>query len=370
MTSGLTTYDRQLKHGTTFEIAGISPELVQEFSQRSQAIAELAEPSMTPAQIDKLVLKTRLKKVSDYPDLKLVEDWQHRAKKHQFSWEEVAKHSQSLKLQQQQKSEQIQKPLSKEFVLQTPELVPKPETQNKPKETPVKAISNPRQREKLDQELATELQVSQPRGGFKQSFLLSKVLEQSKGSYEEAQAVATDFERTYTRPSRVKSRFRLNRRGHRLIDFVGLRKRIATTIKRIHELHKELKNFGTSAKMLYLYATGIISRKQWLIICRRKELYRDRWEKNITREQYILALDKLRKENEITPDYVFLIRSYEAVGILSHKKCQYWAKILLEAKEYREAERVKKQLTQWEERSLEIGGQNRQSQSRDCVLHI
>jgi len=248
--------------------------------------------------------------------------------------------------------------------------IPTPITPPKLKQQPTRAIGSPQQREQFYRKLATELQTSQPKKGFNRSFLESKILEQSQGTYKEAQATAKDFKRTYTRPSRVKSRLRLNYRGHRLIDFAGVRRRIAITIKRIQKLHKKLKNSYISFKMLCLYATGKISKEQWDIICRRKELYRNRSERKITRERYVLALDELRKEHEITPDYVFLIRSYEAAGLLSHKNSQYWTKILLEAKEYREVERVKRQLTEWERRSLEIGKQLPQSQSRNFTLNV
>jgi len=366
---GLTTYDRKLKIGTTFGIKGISRELEHEFSQRSQVISQVAEPSMTPKQVDLVVKKTRLKKYSDYADEQSIRDWQCRAEKHGFVWSEVAKQSQSLPPQQQHP--ELAQSLSPEAIkppVQAVQSVPTPTTPTEPKQQPRRTIANPKEREQFYSKLATELQTTQPKKGFSRNFLESKILEQSKGTYKEAQAIARDFARTYTRPSRVKSRLRLNYPGHRLIDFAGIRRRIARTIKRIQTYHKQLKNSYISFKMLCLYATGKISKEQWDIICCRKELFRLRWKNRINREQYILELDHLRKKHEITPDYVFLVRSYEAVGLLSHKNSQYWSKILLEAKEYREAERVKSQLTQWEERSLKIGGQNSQSQSQSHTL--
>jgi len=369
---GLETYDRKLKIGTTFGIKGISPELEQEFSQRSQVISKVVEPSMTPKQVDLLVKKTRLKKFSDYEDEVSIRDWQCRAEKHGFVWEEVGKQIQSQRPQEQQQpvssqstAQEATKPLSQEVRSFSP-----PNTLPQPKKQPRETITTPKQREQFYRKLATELQTTQPKRGFRRSFLQSKILEQSKGTYEEAQAIARDFVRSYTRPSRVKSRLRLNFQGHRLIDFAGVRRRIANTIRRIWQIHKKMRNFGTSVKMLYLYATGKISRKQWLIISRRKELYRRRYKRKITREQYVLALDGLRKENKITPDHLFLVRSFEAAGLLSHKNSQYWGKILLEAKKYREEEQVKRQLTQWEARSLEIGGQSRQFQNQISRLNV
>ncbi len=302
---GLTTKDRPFEQGKgkSFYIEGLGTELKREFSKRAQKIEEAVTYDMTGAQKRVAVLKTRKDKIRDLATEELIAEWQTRAKEYEFDWQKLVK-STPEKEQPRRNYKQVDTAYS---------------------------FSETNNLEKTYSKIATNLQQNQPRKGFKQEQVLFAALEATGENLPKAQNIAYQFNSQYIRKSRVNRRFRLNFNGHKIVDYRGMRTKIATTARRLSEIHQKIKRLGTEVKGIYLYSTGKISRKQYLLYKRHQKLAKQRWNREISGDYYLKEVDKIRRDKKITA-YPWIIRSYQTLGLMSKKQADYWCKIV---KEYR-----------------------------------
>jgi|GEM_PF-3558576 len=367
--------------GKTFTVVGLSPELKREFSQRSLQIEKVVTANMTGAEKRVAVLKSRRQKIRDLATDELMQDWQNRAKAYDFDWDKLLelnslehRFSKSADIDNQKSPTaellNTKTPTSKE--LHTPPVAsPAPKKPRKQKvgveneyrtfkprkksrrvsdrttvKTPTRPQNKSQKLKKTYRAIATHLQQNQPAKGFKAEQILFAALEATEGNQQQAQKVAQQFQSRYVRKSRVNRRLRLKKSGHKLINFRRIRKRIAETAKLLWDIHTDLKRIGTRVKVLYLYATGKISRKQFLLCKEHQKLAQQRWNREISRETYVIGLDKIRREKQI-PAHPWVIRSYQTLGLLSKKQADYWCKI---TKEYRKPiplDVISKRLNSW-----------------------
>lgn len=351
--------------GKTFTVVGLSPELKREFSQRSIQIEKMLTPNMTGAEKRVVVLKTRRQKIRDLATEELIQDWQNRAKAHNFDWDKLLElnslEHQSSKLADIDNQKSIAVEPSDTKTSTSKELFSPPATSPAPKkpikqkvavekeyrtfkpqkksqkhyQTTAKTPARPRNKsKKLKQTyraIATHLQQNQPAKGFKQEQILFAALQATGKTISEAKKIADKFSSKYVRKSRATRRFRLNFNGHKIVDFRSIRNKIVTKAKRLWEIHQKMKRFGTGVKVFYLYCTGKISRKQYLLCKRHQELAKQRYNREISRDYYLKEIDKIRRAKQI-PAHQFIIRAYQTVGLMSKKQADYWCKIV---KEYR-----------------------------------
>ena len=251
---GVQTFDRPFSdgRGVSFSISGISPELRLEFSRRSGQILERITPDMSPLEVRKEVLASRKPKDLSVKTEDLLAVWQERGKALGFIWEDVVGKSNQYK---------------------------------------------PESRSNINEQIATHLQqhpnTDKSKGirAISESQITTAALSASRGklSTEEALGAAHNFKEQFTQPSSVsrehKRFFRLSGAGRELISHDSVRISLYGTAKNIINYYiqwtsdqrrkvlissKSNSRFSRNSiktyklKMICLYATGKITRGQYL----------------------------------------------------------------------------------------------------------
>lgn len=248
---GVKTFDRPFSDGkgVSFGVEGISPELREKFSERSQQIEKMVSPDMSPQEVRAKVLASRKPKNLTVETRQLIEAWQQRGRELGFVWENVV--AQRSKYQTQSK-EEINEAIATYL-------------QQHPSTGRERAISEP-------QITTAALSVSNGKVGT-----------------DEALKLARDFKENFTRVSSFSQRernfYRLSGEGRQLINFASAQISLYKTAKNLIAYYSEWlrdqrkKVLITSKsnpkytkksikiyqlKMKCLYATGKITRKQYL----------------------------------------------------------------------------------------------------------
>lgn len=277
---GVQTYDRPYEKGNQkgclFGIKGIPTEVVQHFSKRATQIDQDISPEMSDKEIRAAKLKSRKAKDPNVNGKALLKKWQQEGKEQGFEWDAVVNH-------------QIQQP---------------------------KSITA-QEKEKIERDVATTLQTTQKKGGFTQSQLKNVVVNASNGKLNQEQQAEflQNYQAHYIKPTSKSERFRLNAQGKKLIDFPSLSRQAWQGVQGIINLHKQnIREQGKlgyqkaqkrfKRKMVFLYATGKITRRKYLQITEGKNL----------------------------PSSKFKIIAYQAFGLISKRQANY----LLQQRAYRQ----------------------------------
>jgi conjugative relaxase-like TrwC/TraI family protein len=255
------TFDKPFSDGkgVSFGVVGISPQLREKFSERSQQIEKMVSPNMSPKEVRTQVLASRKEKNLTIETKDLIAAWQKRGRDLGFLWENVV----------------AQK------------------NQDRSQST-----------EKIDEKIATHLQ-QHPNtqknlshvGAISEPQITTAALSASRGKVttDDALKLARDFKERFMRlssPSQEEARkcetrnfYRLSGEGRKLINFESVKISLYGTAKNLINYYTEWlsdqrkkvlisskSNPKFSAKsikiykikMSCLYATGKITRKQYL----------------------------------------------------------------------------------------------------------
>jgi conjugative relaxase-like TrwC/TraI family protein len=290
---GVKTFDRPFEKGkgVSFGIEGVSAEVTRSFSRRSLQIEERITPTMSGAEIRAEVLKTRKAKNMNVDSAALIAEWQQRGREQGFQWAKV--------VNRQWHQEKIDIPI-------------------------------------LHRTIATSLQCKEHHRPLKESQLFSTILGASRGrlSTAQAQELVETYKTQYLRPLTVNTLvkkkttpekstnykvntqetcYTLNQEGKKLVDYKSRREKLWSGAKTVIAWHKEQRHKVRKAeaerkrqryykqqkqftrKMTFLYATGKITRRQYLQFTQGKGL----------------------------PQSEFGIKVYQAFGLISKKQAEY-----------------------------------------------
>ncbi|BAZ00504.1 exonuclease V subunit alpha [Tolypothrix tenuis PCC 7101] len=311
---GVKTYNRPFEKGKgiTFGIEGISTDLSRAMSTRAQQIEARITPEMSGAQVRAEALKSRKPKDLQVNTAQLFAKWQQQGDDHGFRWAKV--------VNRQHRQEKIQV-------------------------------------QKLHRSIATSLQCKQKDRPLQESHLFNAVLGASKGrlSTQQAQQLVETYKTQYLRPvtvnTLVKERtadnqptrykvdaqetcYQLNAEGKKLVEYKSLQETLwsgAKTVITWHQqqrrkvrqqeyLKKKADHRQFNRRMTMLYATGNITRRQYLQFTQGKGL----------------------------PQSEFSITVYQAFGLISKKQADY-----LRQKPHYAAQRQQRLLA-WELRTKRI----------------
>ncbi|NKB17334.1 MAG: relaxase domain-containing protein [Pseudanabaena sp. CRU_2_10] len=292
---GISTFDRPFDDGKgiTFGIVGISPEVRSAFSQRSLQIESRINAAMTGAQVRAEVLKTRKAKDLTVDSSQLFSGWERRGQELGFSIAAVI-----------------------------------------PSSRTVSEKENPFQKESYFKAFSTQVYEQQTKA---KSVTVNQVrvvaLAQAKGKLDTeqvnevfAQYAAKYLERTNQNSNR-KVTFRLNKEGEQQVQHQSLAAKAANFGNAVWQWHRSMKQKGTAAKMAFLYATGRITRRDYLLCKEHQKVARLRLENRIDCATYTRYLETLRREKGIAANK-FLIHAQEAIGAVSHSQGRYWSQQL------------------------------------------
>jgi conjugative relaxase-like TrwC/TraI family protein len=297
---GISTFDRPFDDGKgiTFGIVGISPALRSAFSQRSAQIESRINASMTGAQVRAEVLKTRKAKDLNVDSSQLFSAWARRGQELGFSIDAV---------------------------------IPPQRT----------AIKEETQSPAYFEALSTQVYEQQTKG-LEKNVTLQQVrvsaLAEAKGKLktEQVNEAFAQYVAKYLTPTSSnqkgttpKSRitYQLNKAGQQQVQHQSLAAKAANFGATVWEWHRSMKQKGTAAKITLLYATGRITRRDYLLCKEHQHVARLRLENKIDRATYARYLETLRRDKGIASN-AFLVYAQEAIGAIGHGQAKYWSQQL------------------------------------------
>ena len=196
----------------SFQIAGMSAKLREEFSRRSEGFKDHLNDKMTPKQKRAVILQTRKEKDTTISPDTLAQDWQQRAQKHRFTWRSLKKLEKQAPVSQRDLDRDITRLLAKRKWLTEHQLV-----------TAAARVSAGK--------LSTK----------KLSQFTARVKEQYLSVHPQANKALV---------------YSLNSRGHRVKNYRSL---FAT----VQAIYKAEKSYAYKNKMALLLITGKISQSQY-----------------------------------------------------------------------------------------------------------
>jgi conjugative relaxase-like TrwC/TraI family protein len=291
---GISTFDRPFEDGKgiTFGIVGISPEVRSAFSQRSLQIESRINAAMTGAQVRAEVLKTRKAKDLNVDSSQLFSAWERRGQELGFSIAAAIPPQKTVSKEENPfQQESYFKAFSTQVYEQQTKAPEKSVTANQ-----VRVVALAAAKGKLDNEQVNE------------------VFPQYAAKY---------LERT-DRNSHRRVTFRLNQEGEQQVQHQSIAAKAADFGAAVWQWHQSMKKKGTAAKMVLLYATGRITRRDYLLCKEHHKVARLRLENQIDEETYTRYLETLRRDKGIA-SIAFLIYAQEAIGTIRHSQAKYWS---------------------------------------------
>ena len=295
---GVTTYDRPFSSdkGTSFGIEGLSAEAKWHFSKRALAIEKRITPTMTGNEIRAEVLKSRDSKQHNIDQRKLFMLWKFDGIKHGVNVNKI--------LNRQADTPTVE---PEKFLREVSTRLAFKEGETKSR------LKNDEERYLSKNQILNAV-LSASKGKFSTKEVLT-FQDQYLKEYTEKKFVENS--RTveyYDKKGKVKTKeiiskevyYSLNKTGKHHINYKDRSEKAHAVIKKVVEWHKDIraqvkrkeyeqarKRFKFKSKILY--ATGKISRKQYLQFTQGKGL----------------------------PKNHFMIRTYQAVGLISKKQADY-----------------------------------------------
>ncbi len=291
---GISTFDRPFDDGKgiTFGIVGISPEVRSAFSQRSIQIESRINAAMTGAQVRAEVLKTRKAKDLTVDSSQLFSAWERRGQELGFSIAAAIPPQRTVsEAENPFQKESYFKAFSTQVYEQQTKAPEKSVTANQ-----VRVVALAAAKGKLDNEQVNEF--------FPQ--------------YAAKYLVRTD------QNSNRNVTFRLNQEGQQQVQHQSLAAKAADFGAAVWQWHQSMKKKGTAAKMVLLYATGRITRREYLLCKEHHKVARLRLENQIDDQTYTRYLETLRRDKGIAST-AFLIYAQEAIGTIRHSQAKYWS---------------------------------------------
>ncbi|QIR36842.1 relaxase domain-containing protein [Tolypothrix sp. PCC 7910] len=329
----LTTYDRPFSEGkgVSFGIEGITPAQRDAFSSRHQQIVEGLTSSDSGKEVQITAVTTRPPKDHKIVGEALLNEWQHRAQAVDLSWERIvsstprveqsermsAQHTRAATTTSQRHTPKVVATTSFQTPTFTTPPTPTPNSTHAPSQH-LNPTSSAREISPLHRTMATYLQQYQPRGGFTRSHIVFAAIQSPKVAINTALKAAQTFEAKYTRPTRHAGILRLSRVGHRLVNWQSIKEKLVS-------FGHTLLHYRNTIRWAALYATGRITRKQYLLGREHHHIARLRYERKITHTTYQRYLEALRRDRNI-PRSIFIIRAKQATGAMPKKRADYWVK--------------------------------------------
>jgi conjugative relaxase-like TrwC/TraI family protein len=299
---GISTFDRPFDDGKGITF-GISPEVRSAFSQRSIQIESRINAAMTGAQVRAEVLKTRKAKDLTVDSSQLFSAWERRGQELGFSIAAVIPSSRTVG--------EEENPFQKEsyfeaFSTQVYEQQAKASEKNVTlQQVRVAALSSAKG--KLDTEQVNEASAQ----------YVAKYLTPTSPNQKGAEGAAQKSRVTY----------QLNKEGQQQVQHQSLAAKAANFGAAVWEWHRSMKQKGTATKMAFLYATGRITRRDYLLCKEHQQVARLRLENQIDDRTYTRYLETLRRDKGIASN-AFLVYAQEAIGAIGHSQAKYWSQQL------------------------------------------
>jgi len=301
---GVVTYDRpfSFNRGTTFGIEGLSAEAKRHFSKRAVAIEKKITPKMSPLEIRAAVISTRDTKKKNVDHSKLFSQWKIAGLKQGINLKRILNKKQTTTLHD---------PLKFSRTIATAIALREGEAETiSTKLTKDKAVFDPKNFRLVSQSQIINAALSASKGVLSTNDIFSFVDDFNK-KYVESITVTKEKEITFRNAegklktkqvSQQETWYQLSPEGRALVDYKNRSEKAHQVIKNVVEWHtdkreavseRKQQNFKRKVKLLYF--TGRIDRSQY---------------RKITEG---VGLPKSR----------FVIRTYQAVGLISKKQADY-----------------------------------------------